>query len=300
MGKSTLSLAMALRLARAGRRVLVVSSHPLAELAVGISLAGLGARFPEAAQGLFVVYIDPVEQISALVQKHFPLALMARSVLNSSIFQNLIAVAPGLKEFFFLARLQQLAERRSPEEVGAPAYDDLIWDAPATGHFLSTLRAARGFDTYLSGPLAAAGAEMHRFFSAPGNLRVIAVTQAEEMAIAETLELSSALQKDFSIRPSVVALNAVSPLCMADAASVAELSAGGTAGGIPPGTTDAALRFAIDRGCAERDLGQKLATDLPVPQVFIPRIAHRDGAQADSDLLLLAELGTHLERPEFS
>src|SRR3954470_14408385 len=113
VGKSTLSLAMALKLARAGRRVLVISSHPLPELAVGISLNGLSARFPDAARRLFVLHIDPVEQISDLVNKHFPMAIMARTVLNSSIFQNLIAIAPGLKEFFFLVLLRILAYGRA-------------------------------------------------------------------------------------------------------------------------------------------------------------------------------------------
>jgi hypothetical protein len=291
VGKSTLSLATALKLAKAGRRVLVVSSHPLPELAVGISLNGLSARFPEAAKRLFVVHIDPIEQISELVQKHFPVAMIAKAVLNSSIFQNLISVAPGLKEFFFLARLQQLAERKSPEDAKVPTYDDLIWDAPATGHFLSTLRAARSFDTYLSGPLATAGAELNRFFSSPGNLRLAAVTQPEDMAIAETLDLSAGVEKDFGIRPATVVLNAVSPLCTADAAAISELESAPSTG---------AMTFAIDRGRAERAMCHQLAIDLPVPQVFVPRLAHRESSRADADLDLLEEVGSYIDTAQFT
>ncbi|MCU1327711.1 MAG: hypothetical protein JWN34_3081 [Bryobacterales bacterium] len=291
VGKSTLSLAMGLKLAKAGRRVLVVSSHPLPELAVGISLNGLSARFPEAAKRLFVVHIDPVEQISELVQKHFPMAMVAKAVLNSSIFQNLISIAPGLKEFFFLARLQQLAERKSPEDAGTPSYDDLIWDAPATGHFLTTLRAAKGFDTYLSGPLATTGAELHRFFSAPDNLRLVAVTQPEDMAIAETLDLAAGLARDFQIAPAIVVLNAVSPLCTADPHAIAEIESAPHTG---------AMTFAIDRGRAERAMCHQLALDLPAPQVFIPRLAHRDDDRRDADLDLLDEVGSWLDTALFT
>jgi len=291
VGKSTLSLAMALKLAQAGRRVLVVSSHPLPELAVGISLNGLSARFPEAAIRLFVVHIDPVEQISALVQKHFPLPLVARAVLNSSVFQNLINIAPGLKELFFLARLQQLAERRSPEETGVPAYDDLIWDAPATGHLLSTLRAAKGFEVSLSGPLSDAGADMHRFFSDPGNLRIVPVTQPEEMAIAETLELCTGLSQDFGLKPVNLILNAVSPLCTAAPAAIDELDRS---------TSNTAMKFAIQRGRYERELAEKLAVDLPARQVFIPRLAQRDGGRSDADLDLLQNVGTFFDTAQFS
>lgn len=277
VGKSTLSLAMALKLARAGRRVLVISSHPLPELAVGISLAGLSARFPEAASRLFVFHIDPVEQISDLVNKHFPMAIVAQTVLKSSIFQNLIAVAPGLKEFFFLARMQQLAERRASEDAKLPTYDDLIWDAPATGHFLSTLLAARGFDSFLTGPLSAAGAELHRFFSHADTLQIMAVTQPEEMAVAETLELSASLDKNFGIRPAAVLLNAVSPLCTASPEQLAGLNGGASE----------AMQFALERGLAEREICAKLATDLPVPQMFVPRLV-------GADLDLLETAGVYL------
>jgi len=291
VGKSTLSLAMALKLARSGRRVLVVSSHPLPELAIGISLNGLSNRFPDAAKRLFVVHIDPIEQITALVEKHFPLPVVARAVLGSSVFQNLINIAPGLKELFFLARLQQLAERHSPEEAGVPAYDDLIWDAPATGHLLSTLRAAKGFEANLSGPLSAAGAEMHRFFSEPGNLRIVPVTQPEEMAIAETLELCEGLSQDFGLKPASIILNAVSPLCTASPASIAELDRS---------TSNGAMKFAIQRGNYERELAHKLSTDLPARQVFIPRLAQRDTGRSDADLDLLDNAGKYIDTAQFS
>ena len=78
--------------------------------------------------------------------------------MNSHIYQSLIEVAPGLKEFEFLVRMQQLAERTAS---GVTDYDLLLWDAPASGHFLGTLHAARNFETFLTGPLAAAGADFH-------------------------------------------------------------------------------------------------------------------------------------------
>ena len=89
-----------------------------------------------------------------MVDKHFPVPMMAQKILNSSIFTNLVEIAPGLKELFFLGRLQELSERRH-SAAAAPDYDYLIWDAPASGHFLATLRAAKNFEVFLSGPLAA-------------------------------------------------------------------------------------------------------------------------------------------------
>ena len=134
VGKTTLSLAFGLKHANEGKRVVIVSSHPLSELAISVSLEGLGKRFPTAARNLFVVHLDPRELLTEVVEKHFPVPLLARTILNSSLFENLVAIAPGLKEFYFLARLQQLAERkRAVAGTDSPDYDFLIWDAPASG-----------------------------------------------------------------------------------------------------------------------------------------------------------------------
>ena len=286
VGKTTIALAAGLKHARAGRKVLVVSSHPLAELALAVSLEGLAAKYPEAARNLFVVYIDPKDLITDLVNKHFPVPAMASRILNSKIFTNLVNVAPGLKEFFFLGRMQELAERKNLDAT-APAYDYLIWDAPASGHFLSTLRAGKNFEAFLSGPLSAAGAQLHRFFSNRQNIHLVPVTPLEEMAIAETLELSQSVRKDFEMQCSTVIVNCASPFCTASADDVAGLVS-------LPEKSDA-MRFAVNRGIQERERLAGLATSLPSTQILIPRITHWV-----NDLDLLAKVGEKLDMARFA
>src|SRR5882672_6992485 len=104
VGKTTLSLSLGLKHANEGRRVVIVSSHPLPELAISVSLEGIAARFPVAARHLFVVHLDPRELLQQIVEENFPVHMVAQAILNSSIFKNLVEVAPGLKEFYFLAR----------------------------------------------------------------------------------------------------------------------------------------------------------------------------------------------------
>jgi len=286
VGKTTLSLAAGLKHAMNGRRVLVISSHPLAELALSVSLEGLAARFPEAAPNLFVLYIDPRDLISDVVDKHFPIAMMRQRIRNSSIFTNLVEIAPGLKEFFFLGRLQELAERRH-EVAAAPDYDYLIWDAPASGHFLTTLRAAKNFELFLSGPLASAGAQLHRFFSNRQNIQLFPVTSLEEMAIAETLELAQSMASDFEIHCSAVLLNCASAMCSATEADIAALG--------PAAESSPAMRFAVERGLMERECLFQLRDALQAPQVLIPRIN-----QWSNDLDLLTKVGERMELSQFS
>jgi anion-transporting ArsA/GET3 family ATPase len=193
-----------------------------------------------------------------------------------------------LKEFFFLGRLQELSERRKGDSASTPPdYDYLIWDAPATGHFLSTLRSARSFEVFLTGPLAAAGAQLHRFFANPRNIQLFPVTVLEEMAIAETIELAQSMAKDFEVGCSALLVNCVSPMCAAPEEGVAGL---GETSGFPE-----ALRFAVQRGLMERERCRELRAALPAPQMLIPRITHWS-----NDLDLIAKIGGGMDFSQYS
>ncbi len=278
VGKTTLSFSLALRCAEAGKRVVVVSSHPLPELAVTLSLAGIAKMFPSAAKNLFVVHIDSMELIADLVHKNFPSTMVADAVLRSSIYKNLVEVAPGLKEFQFLVRLQQLAERKAS---GEPDYDLLLWDAPSSGHFLSTLHAARNFEIFLTGPLSAAGADLARFFSNAQHIGLFPVTTLEEMAVEETIEMCGKLEKDFTMKATAVLMNLVSPLATASEADIESLG----------GMADPALHFALERGLIERERASYLAKKLPAPQEPVERVR-----RWTSDLDLLDQIGKSLDK----
>ena len=276
VGKTTLSLSLALRYAESGKRVVVVSSHPLKELAVAVSLEGIAEAFPTAARNLFVVHLNPKELLADEVRKNFPSQWIADKVLDSTIYQSLIEVAPGLKEFQFLVRLQQLAERKVSD---APAYDLLLWDAPASGHFLGTLHAARNFETFLTGPLASAGADLARFFSGAQHITLLPITTLEEMAIEEMIEMCGKLEAEFALKAAAVLLNLVSPLAMAPEADIDALR----------GHSDSALRFALERGVIERERAAYVRQKIPVEQIAVER-----ARRWTSDLDLLDQLGRAL------
>ncbi len=283
VGKTTLSLAQGFLHADRGRKTLVVTSHPLTELAVSISLHGLKERFPRAAANLLVVHIDPREVLAAKVRQQIPSHFLAEKILSSRLYQALIEVAPGLKEISFLARLKQLAERHTEEH--GETYDLLIWDAPATGHFLQIMKVSRNFDTYLSGPFALLGKELHKYFSDPATLTLIPVTILEEMAVDETIELCGELENALKLHPSVLVCNLVSPLLgITDAAST-EMSESLRKGGFDA----AGFRFALDRHARERELFGRLQSSVKTTFRTIRRIP-----RWDSDLELLVSVSEEL------
>src|SRR5262245_13573623 len=274
VGKTTVSLALALKHAASGTRVLVVTSHPLPELAIAVSLEGLSAQYPAAVKNLFIVHLDPVELLRDIVNRSFPVAAAEDKMVRSAIFRNLVEVAPGLKSFYFLARLQDLAQRRA-QDGESPQYELLIWDAPPTSQFLAMLRSARKFEYHRSGPLATAGVDVARFFSAAGNVAVTPVTTLDEANVAETIEITEALEREFQWRGARVVLNLHSPLLTVDS-------------GITSG--DPALDFLDRRGQVERDSAEFLAHRLGLPAVTVPRL-FRNGP----DLAMLGQIAGRLD-----
>jgi Mrp family chromosome partitioning ATPase len=279
VGKTTLALAYALQHAGAGRTALVVTSHPLAELAVSVSLAGLKEKSPQAAPRLFVIFVDPKEILAQTVKQQIPSAALAEAVVSSRIYQSLIEVAPGLKEMVFLHRLQQLVEQRAGDGASRK-YDLVVWDAPATGHFLQTMDVSRHFNHYLSGPFARLGEEITVFFSKPENYAVIPVTTLEEMAVEETIELSTALAQKLGMRPRSVICNMASPLL---AAAPGDGAAPDVFNRTQQGTADPTLQFVFDRLAVERLLYDQLRARTDA-RPFVVERRHRFGT--DLDLLL--------------
>jgi hypothetical protein len=278
VGKTSLALAYALRYATRAKRVLVVTSHPLRELAVSVSLAGLKERRPDAAANLFVIHIDPFEILARRVEQVIPSKTVIRRVLASSIYRNLVEVAPGLKELAFLGRLHGLAAPRSADGT-AGDYSAVVWDAPATGHFLQTMRVSQNFETYLSGPLALAGKEAGEFFADPAGLAVIPVTTLERMAVDETIELCERLSAELNLRPAAMIGNMVSPLLVGEE-TASEDFLGWVA---ESGKGSAYLSFIAERHRNERELLKRLRSTI---EVDIHLVQRKTTWQSDLELLM--------------
>ncbi len=208
VGKSTLAIGASLALAEAGRRVLVVSSHPIRELALSLSLAGLEEWNRAAASGLYVVHIDPLRVLASIVRKGVHPGRLAELLLSSRIYRSFVEIVPALKEFAFLWKLQELATE--PRANQSHPFELLLWDAPATGHFLETLKAAVNFEQFFVGPLADQGAAISAFLRT-AVLQILPVCVPEEMSVDETLELVESLRR-LHLKPSGFLCNMVSPL----------------------------------------------------------------------------------------
>lgn len=137
--------------------------------------------------------------------KEYALHLLKIKKLYELFFENpvtrsLVQVAPGLQELAILGKVTSSPRRHGP----AMNYDQLVIDSFATGHFLSLLQSPKAMaETIQFGPMGEQSRSIDKWIRDDNFMNVHVVTTAEELPIAETLELCESLQKQFQIKPKV-------------------------------------------------------------------------------------------------
>jgi len=285
VGKSTLTAALAQRLARQGRRVLAVEMAGDGSLA---ALFGQGALPTEPAS--LSTRLDGVRiETRALVESYFRrllrLPFLSRRLFASGTFHAVTAAAPGVTEFVVL---DHLAQWTATGWLGRrAAYDNVIVDGPASGHALRLLRAPRQLGALVPrGPLASTMNRLATLLDNHAHTGVLLVAIPEDLAVSETLETRAALDQ-LGVRLTRPVLNRVWPrrFSVADIEAVSALRARRD----EPLLAAAALEIGARRE-AERHLG-RLRRAFGSPPLPLPELC-RGGVDAAA----VAAMGRSLER----
>jgi anion-transporting ArsA/GET3 family ATPase len=186
VGKTTVTAALALLLARTGRRTLAVEMDSTGRLPALLGADGATPTPRPVAPGLHVLSLDGRAALEEYLGLIIPVKRLLQTVFSSRIYQYFVAAAPGLKELMTVGKIWYEATR---EGSGGTAWDAIVVDAPATGHSLQYLRmpqAAR--DTFGAGLVQREAAKIVGLLQDGDTTAVHLVTLAEEMPVAETLE----------------------------------------------------------------------------------------------------------------
>jgi anion-transporting ArsA/GET3 family ATPase len=184
VGKSTVAMAVAGVAARRGMRTIVADMNGAGE-----------EHEQQLAPNLFTLSIEPQRAMEEYLS--VKVGGTAGQILGQSRMFSAFAMAtPGMRELLSLGKVWELAQtqRRTP---GAEPYDLTVVDAPASGHGAALLRTPRTFAEIAKvGPIASQASTIAQSLADRDFTAIVAVAIPEELAVAETLELDEALQRE--------------------------------------------------------------------------------------------------------
>lgn len=173
VGKTTTSAALALGMARRGRRACVLTIDPARRLATALGLDELGDDAheielgPDASGQLFAMTLDAKRTFDQLVDAYAPSTQARDRILKNRIYGELSRAVAGSQEYMAMEKLYELHE--------SGQYDLLVLDTPPTQHALEFLEApgritrfveGRALRTFLDGGISAGRSGLRRLVSA--------------------------------------------------------------------------------------------------------------------------------------
>lgn len=205
VGKTTVSAALALRAAQAGKRVLVAQCNAKDRMGQALGVAPIGPQLRNILPNLDAVNMAP----DAALEEYGMMVLKVRA-LYKVIFENRFVSAflrgtPGLDAWAMLGK----AQHHALEQIdGQARYDLVIVDAPATGHGLDLLRVPKVIiDVAPPGLLRREAERAWSLFSDPQRAGVVLVSLPEDMPTNETLELHNALHNELRLPIAALVVN---------------------------------------------------------------------------------------------
>ncbi len=149
VGKTTVAAALALQVARTGRRACVVTVDPARRLADSLGVESL-PNLPAAVAGdwpgsLHALMLDTKGTFDDLVARYAGSAEQAQAISANRIYQNLSGLLSGTQEYMAMEKLYELTESGD--------YDTVVVDTPPTRNALDLLDAPRRLTRFLENRL---------------------------------------------------------------------------------------------------------------------------------------------------
>lgn len=136
VGKTTTSAAVALQLAKLGRKTLLVTVDPAKRLEDSLGVP-VGANETPVQPNLWAMMLDPQEVIKAHLAERMPQA----KVQDHPLFRYVTGYLPGLNELMAIGKLNDFRRENK--------FDVIVVDTAPTGHALSFLGAPKAIKELL-------------------------------------------------------------------------------------------------------------------------------------------------------
>jgi anion-transporting ArsA/GET3 family ATPase len=277
VGKTTVTAALARAASTAGLSTLIL------EIEGKSGIAGLFGRPPLGYETSILSPLSgttgeirgrtltPDDALLDYLQDH-GLRRVSKRLVATGAMDVIATAAPGIKDILILGKVKQLERAREA--------DLILVDAPAAGHAITFLQAARALvDAVRLGPIHAQARDVLELLADPARCQVLLVTLPEETPVNELVETAFTLEDRVGVTLAPVVVNGVyghldvdPGLDPTDAAEAAGTS-------LRPGEAEAlahAAAFRRGREAIHTEQLDRLAEALPLPQLRLPFLFEAD------------------------
>jgi anion-transporting ArsA/GET3 family ATPase len=226
--------------------------------------------------------ITPDDALLEYLDDH-GLKRVSKRLVSHGMLDIVATAIPGIKDILVLGKIKQL-ERTDGADL-------IVVDAPATGHAVTFLSSAVGLvDVAKSGPVRSQAIDVLEMLQDPLRCQVVLVTIPEEMPVNETIEAAFKLEDTVGVKLGPVIVNA----CYTEIEGLyADLEQVANSQGISlsPSELDVLIQaatFRRERIALQRMQLERLARELPIPQLRTPYVFSTEIGPAQIDLLAQA------------
>jgi anion-transporting ArsA/GET3 family ATPase len=291
VGKTVVAASLALAAARSGLSTLVVEVDGRSGLSALFEREQLDYHEAELWTGgdggdVRARTLTPDEALLEYLRDH-GLTKVSERLIGTGALDVAATAAPGIRDILVLGKIKQL------ERSG---FNDLIiLDAPAAGHAIAFLLAARTLlDSVRVGPVQAQARDVLELLSDPERCTVTLVTLPEETPVNEVIETAYLLEDRVGIALGPVVVNGLYPTLEgldADPAAAAA-AAGLTLPAADLHALEAAAKFRQRRTALQDQQLARLAEHLPLDQIWLPHVFAPDLGLVHIDYLASVLLGS--------